>query len=84
MTSVAGSLAAQLIQTTSIGGRPVAFGGKPIIIGGKPMQLSGKPIQIGGKPVHLIGKPGGGQIGVIQGQGGMMSALNIVTQVCIA
>ena len=45
------------------------------------MHLSGKPFQIGGKPVHLIGKPGGGQIGVIQGQGGVMSALNIVTQV---
>ena len=69
VSTVAGNIHAQLIQTTSLGGKPVTFGGKPIIIGGKPVHLSGKPLQLGGKPL-LIGKPGG-----------MVSALNIVTQV---
>ena len=56
-----------------------SVGGKPIIIGGKPLTLSGKPLQIGGKPVQLIGGKGG--IGLIQGQGGVVSAVNLVTQV---
>ena len=74
---------AQVLQSAALSGKPATYGGKPIIIGGKPLQIGGKPLQIGGKPVQVIGKPG--QIGVLQGQltgqGSLMSALNIITQV---
>ena len=69
---------AQLIQTSAMAGKQAMIGGKPILIGGKPAMLAGKPIHIGGKPLQLIGKAG---LGVLQAQGGLVSALNMVSQV---